>query len=76
MSRSGFGELLLYKHSLSNDSETSLWEAEQHNQDPVKDMATRVTLVFSFEYWMLVCHRQCLFTLLLSGPAPLPKPFL
>lgn len=29
MSRSGLGELLLYKHSLSNDSETSLSNTEE-----------------------------------------------
>lgn len=71
MSRSGFGELLLYKHSLSNDSETSLWEAEQHNQDPVKDMAPRVSFLLNIGCWFVIANAclPCFYQALLHSPS-------
>lgn len=46
--------------------------------------STNAIFIFYLELWRLVgyqeetqyCHCLCLFTLLWSGPAPLPKPFL
>lgn len=46
MSRSGLGELLLYKHSFSNDSETSLGQQE----GKISLKAVRVALRFRFDF--------------------------
>lgn len=48
MSRSGLGELLLYKHSFSNDSETSL----RHMRGEIrsKEVLQWLALCFNFEF--------------------------
>lgn len=89
MSRSGLGELLLYKHSLSNVSETSLSTTEQHKHSLLEQQLPGSTFSHSLLHygrwydvninissvWSLLLL-LLLFTLLWSGPAPLPKPFL
>jgi len=42
MSRSGLGDLLLYKHSLSSGSETSLSTTEQHKRSVLEQKISRL----------------------------------
>lgn len=79
MSRSGLGELLLYKHSLSSSSETSLSTTGRHKRRSLKQQLPGLSFFSTLQCITYVGHAlsiKAVFTLLWLDLVPLPRPFL